>query len=63
MLQELSYKPNGTITYWGNKAGAAEVDFLLEKDGEIFTVEVKASKNLRAKSLYVFCAKYQPRLL
>lgn len=48
------------IGYWTNERSTAEVDFLLQTQGEVIPVEVKAEENLRAKSFKVFCENYTP---
>jgi predicted AAA+ superfamily ATPase len=52
------------IFYWVNdrKKGMAEVDFLLQYDGQIIPIEAKASVNLKAKSLKVYMDYYNPRV-
>lgn len=37
-----------------------EVEFLTEDNGKVIPIEVKSGKNTKAKSLQVFCKKYQP---
>ena len=44
--------------YWANPQGHAEVDFAVEQYGTIYPIEVKASINLRAKSLHVACDRF-----
>ncbi len=46
------------LQYWKNKNGKAEVDFLLETEGNIYPLEVKAGINLKSKSLHSFADKY-----
>ncbi|MDR1582333.1 MAG: ATP-binding protein [Prevotellaceae bacterium] len=56
VLQELKAAcRRNEIFYWMNdrKKGVAEVDFLLQYDGQIIPIEAKASVNLKAKSLKV----------
>lgn len=52
------------IFYWKNdrKKGLAEVDFLLQYEGDIIPIEAKASINLRAKSLKAYMNYYDPRV-
>ncbi len=50
------------LYYWTSE-GIAEVDFLIEKDHEIYPVEVKAGSNQRKKSLLVYNQKYAPTKL
>ena len=42
--------------------GTAELEFMLEIDGKIIPLEVKAGVNTKAKSLVVFRQKYQPAI-
>ena len=43
--------------YWQSNANA-EVDYLIENEGNIVPVEVKSADNTKAKSLRLFCGKY-----
>ncbi|MBP5211337.1 MAG: ATP-binding protein [Pyramidobacter sp.] len=45
--------------YWESDRGA-EVDFIIERDGQIIPVEVKSSDNVQAKSLKQYVAAYNP---
>lgn len=49
-----------TPYYWANPnpKGNAEVDFVATVNGDVIPIEVKATVNLRAKSLHVAVAKY-----
>lgn len=58
VLQELLALKAGNISYWTNATGMAELDFILEKEGQIYPIEVKASENSQAKSLRVFHEKH-----
>jgi len=49
------------IGYWTNERSTSEVDFVIQNEGEIIPIEVKASKNLQAKSFKFFCEKYKPQ--
>ena len=61
VLQQLkTVKELGTY-YWTNDRGSAEIDFLLDTGAEVIPVEVKAEKNLKAKSLKTYCEKFKPR--
>jgi len=54
----------GTVPYyWTNDGGTAEVDFVVQREHDIVPVEVKASRNLKAKSLRVYQDKFDPRLI
>ncbi len=48
------------IYYWSAEHSTAEVDFLVQFNGVIAPVEVKAEENLQAKSLKVFLEKFNP---
>ncbi|MDO4258138.1 MAG: ATP-binding protein [Actinomycetaceae bacterium] len=43
--------------YWSADNSSGEIDFLTQKDGKIYAIEVKAEENLRAKSLRFFKEK------
>lgn len=60
VMQELTAAENNYIGYWTNEKSTAEVDFIVQKEGEIFPIEVKAETNVRAKSFKLFCEKYHP---
>lgn len=51
----------GYIPYYFSASSHTEIDFLVQKEGEVVPVEVKAEENLKAKSLRAYCDKYQPR--
>jgi predicted AAA+ superfamily ATPase len=60
-LQELKcLDPQPAIFYWTNEKGKAEVDFVIQHEGEIIPIEVKASTNLQAKSLKTYMNYYKP---
>jgi predicted AAA+ superfamily ATPase len=46
--------------YWSPDMGNSEVDFVIQKDNLIIPIEVKASENLKSRSLRVYFDKYQP---
>lgn len=62
VLQELKAATNENVFYWMNdrKKGVAEVDFLLQCEGNIIPIEAKASVNLKAKSLKAYMDYYEP---
>ncbi|GAB7140720.1 ATP-binding protein [Deferribacterales bacterium RsTz2092] len=65
VLQELKASERTIdICYWTNdrSKGIAEVDFLIQHNGEIIPIEVKSSINLKAKSLRVYMDYYSPRV-
>jgi predicted AAA+ superfamily ATPase len=47
--------------YWAPEKGGAEVDFLVPIAGDVIPVEVKAERNLRAKSLKSYINRFQPK--
>ena len=46
--------------YFWNSTNRAEIDFLLDTENGVIPVEVKASDNVRSKSLNVYVDKYKP---
>ncbi len=50
------------LYYWTSK-GKAEVDFIIEQEGALFPLEVKAGISRKKKSLLVYQEKYHPALL
>ena len=63
VAQQLTAAAVGELHYWRSSGGKAEVDFLLERGGEILPLEVKAGVNPRSKSLRSFDAQFAPPLL
>ncbi len=63
VLQELKSTTGSDLFYWMNdrKKGSAEVDFLLQYEGNIIPIEAKASVNLKAKSLKTYMDYYKPK--
>lgn len=47
------------LYYWTTE-GKAELDFVLQKDGDIIAVEVKTGTRTKSKSLAMFAEKYKP---
>lgn len=45
--------------YWKSERGA-EIDFVIQRDGQLIPVEVKSADNTRAKSLGVYMQTDQP---
>jgi predicted AAA+ superfamily ATPase len=65
VLQELQcLNPKPAVFYWENnpKKGSAEVDFVIQYEGNIIPVEAKSSINLKAKSLKTYMDYYQPKI-
>ena len=63
VAQQLAAATAGELHYWRSSGGKAEVDFLLERGGEVLPLEVKAGVNPRSKSLRSFDAQFAPPLL
>ena len=51
---------NGYNTYYWESDRGAEIDFVLQRDGQIIPIEVKSADNTRAKSLKVYMDTYKP---
>jgi predicted AAA+ superfamily ATPase len=63
VLQELKALGDMPVYYWAREgSGSAEVDFIINSGGLIIPIEVKAEKNLKAKSLKVYIDMYKPPL-
>ncbi|MHA4809710.1 ATP-binding protein [Flavitalea flava] len=60
VLQQLITHPDWVTYYWSADNGSAEIDFLLQLQGQIIPVEVKAEESLMAKSLKVFFQQFKP---
>jgi predicted AAA+ superfamily ATPase len=61
VMQQLRLNSNNYIGYWTNDRSTAEVDFVVQHEGEVIPIEVKANENLKAKSFKLFCEKYHPK--
>jgi len=51
---------NYTPYYWTVSNSQAELDFVMQKDGKIYAIEVKKGEHVRSRSLSVFKQKYSP---
>lgn len=58
VLQQLVNDRENAIYYWTAERSTAELDFLVQNNGMVIPIEVKAEENLQAKSLKVFHEKY-----
>lgn len=47
--------------FWRTKADA-ELDFIIDDEGVLVPIEVKAADNTKAKSLHLFCSRYNPKM-
>lgn len=54
IFSELNYTP----FYWSSEKSNGELDFVLQHDGKVIPLEVKAEENLNAKSLRNFIQKF-----
>ena len=61
VMQQIKAAELDFVGYWTNDRSTAEVDFVIQHEGEIIPVEVKATENLKAKSFKLFCEKYNPK--
>ena len=52
---------NGYRTYYWESGDQAEIDFIIQREGAIIPIEVKAADHTRAKSLAVYLQRYQPK--
>ena len=62
VLTELKTNVTQSIFYWSAERGTAEVDYIIQLDGNNIPIEVKASENLQAKSLKAFVEKYNTKI-
>lgn len=60
VMQQLRLDSERYIGYWTNERSTAEVDFVIQEEGEVIPIEVKSGENLKAKSFRLFCEKYKP---
>ena len=61
VLQELQCMNATEIHYWTPDSGKAEMDFVIQQQGQVIPIEVKAEKNLKAKSIREFVKRYAPQ--
>ncbi len=62
VLQQFKTVKNLDTNYWSAQNSSGEIDFLVQYNGNVIPIEVKAEENLQAKSLKVFCKKYKPAI-
>ena len=62
VLQQLKSVSDLAVYYWSAENSTEEIDFLVQYQGLVIPIEVKASENLQAKSLKTFCLKYSPAI-
>ena len=60
VCQELQSSKAGPLFYWGREKSQAELDFIVQANGEVIPLEVKSAHNTKAKSLHVYMNEYKP---
>ncbi|MBQ9206732.1 MAG: ATP-binding protein [Treponema sp.] len=58
VLQQIVSDTKNIPYYYSGEKATYELDFLIQKNGELVPIEVKAGENLRSKSLAFFREKY-----
>ena len=51
---------NGYHTYYWESERGAEIDFVIQREGQLIPIEVKSADNTKAKSLRVYMNTYKP---
>lgn len=51
---------NGYTTYYWESERGAEIDFIIQREGQLIPIEVKSADNTRAKSLNLYINTYKP---
>lgn len=59
VLEELKSNYDIDLFYWTSDSYQSEIDFLIQYESKVIPIEVKAEKNLQAKSLKSFIEKYK----
>lgn len=62
VLQQLVTHTDWVVYYWSAENRRAEVDFVLQLDGSLVSMEVKAEENLKSKSLRVVHESFRPTM-
>ena len=62
VAQELTFNRQKQLFYWTSNSDA-EVDFIIQKDNEIYPIEVKSGLSRSKKSLVSYQNKYKPKLI
>ncbi|OQB12312.1 MAG: hypothetical protein BWY15_02254 [Firmicutes bacterium ADurb.Bin193] len=52
---------NGYKTYYWMSERGAEIDFIIQREGNIIPIEVKSADNTKAKSLNVYMQSFKPK--
>ena len=53
-------KINDYTTYYWESDRSAEIDFIIQREGKLIPIEVKAADNTRAKSLKLYMDRFEP---
>ena len=61
VFQQLSSMRKDDLFYWSAENATAEIDFIIQKDGRVYPIEVKAEENLKSKSLKVYRERFDPQ--
>lgn len=61
VLQELQTLEEKSIHYWSPDESTAEMDFVIQYNGEVTPIEVKAEQHLKAKSIPVYITQNHPK--
>ena len=56
----IQFAINGYKTYYWESERGAEIDFIIQRDGQLIPIEVKSADNTRAKSLKFYMETYKP---
>ena len=51
---------NGYRSYYWTSERGAEIDFVIQREGQLIPIEVKSADNTRAKSLRIYMDSYKP---
>lgn len=60
VMTQLKYL--GLESYFWRSKSDAEIDFITDYEGVLLPIEVKAADNTKAKSLHIFCNRYNPKM-
>ena len=62
VLQQLKSIKDIPIYYWSAENGTSEIDFIIQLEGRVVPIEVKAEENIKAKSLKTYHNKFSPEI-
>lgn len=62
VLNELKTNVTTTVFYCSSEKSNAEIDYIIQLDGNNIPIEVKANENLQAKSLKSFVERYNTKI-